>query len=161
MNWSIGLRTQRASRPAAAGGSGRTGGTNAQWVSHFAPSSIQRRSRSIWCAVSVWPVSSGGIRSSTSGLVMRSTSRLPAASPGTMTPFLANAPSRVSKWNLVSRLFSSGPWQAKQLFDRMGSTSRLKLTATAPGGAPASPRTARVETPAAPKHENARPSARA
>ena len=37
------------------------------------------------------------------------TSTLLAALPGTMMPSSRNAPSRVSKWNFVSRCFSSGP----------------------------------------------------
>ena len=58
---------------------------------------------------------------------MRLISMLSAALPGTMMPSSANAPSFVSKWNFVSRLVASGPWQAKQLLERMGRMSRLKL----------------------------------
>ena len=62
-------------------------------------------------AVSVCPVSSGGIRCFGLGWVTISMSRLSAALPGSITPRLANAPSRVSKWNRVFRFCSSGPWQ--------------------------------------------------
>ena len=62
-----------------------------------------------------------------SGLVMRQTSLLLVEFPGMMTPSSRKAPSLVSKWNLVSRCFSSGPWQVKQLFDRIGRIWRLKL----------------------------------
>ena len=68
---------------------------------------------------------------------MRLTSMLPDALPGTMMPSSANAPSRVSKWNSVSRFVASGPWQAKQLFERIGRMSRLKLTGGAPACSPA------------------------
>ena len=36
--------------------------------------------------------------------------------------------SRMSSRSLLSRFFSSGPWQAKHLSERIGRTSRLKLT---------------------------------
>jgi hypothetical protein len=78
--------------------------------------------------VSVFPDSGGGMCSSGSSLVMCSTSALSAALPGTMIPRFVKAPSSVSKWKRVFRAFSSGPWQAKQLFERIGRISRLKLT---------------------------------
>ncbi len=79
-------------------------------------------------SVSVFPDSGGGMCSSGSLLVTCSIIALSAALPGTMMPRLTNAPSSVSKWNRVLRAFSSGPWHAKQLFERIGRISRLKLT---------------------------------
>ncbi len=61
---------------------------------------------------------------------MRRMSSLCAGLPGMMTAsFVRSAPSRVSRRRLASRFFSSGPWQAKQLSEKSGSTSRLKSTA--------------------------------
>ena len=82
-------------------------------------------------------------------LVMRLISLLPATLPGTMIPSFANAPSRVSKWNSVSRLVSSGPWQAKQLFERIGRMSRLKPTG---GAACPAARAARLVAAASARH---------
>ena len=42
-----------------------------------------------------------------------------------------NAPSRVSSLRSASRVASSGPWQAKQLSDRIGLMSRWKSTVVA------------------------------
>ena len=129
MNWSIGLRAHE--KFAGTGASGRAAAAYDQCVSHFAPSSIQRRSMPICASVSACPESGGGMRSSGSGSRIFFTSTLLAALPGTMMPSSAKAPSRVSKRNLVSRCFSSGPWQAKQLLDRIGRMSRLKLSGAA------------------------------
>src|SRR5581483_2854503 len=46
-----------------------------------------------------------------------------------MTPALPKAPSFVSKWRPTMRCFSSGPWQVKQLSERIGLTCRSKSTA--------------------------------
>ena len=126
MNWSIGLRTQPACF--GAGGSVWTGAVKDQCESHLAPSSIQRVSSAFCLSVSACPESGGGMRSSGFGSLIFLTSRLFAALPGTITPSSRNMASRVSKWNLVSRCFSSGPWQAKQLLERIGRMSRLKLS---------------------------------
>jgi hypothetical protein len=55
-----------------------------------------------------------------------------AESPGTITPVFENAPSFVSKCKPAMRFLSSGPWQVKQLSDRIGRICRSKTTA---GGA--------------------------
>ena len=58
----------------------------------------------------------------------RSHPACPARSPAPPLLSLANAPSLVSSRRPALRALSSGPWQAKQLSERIGRTSRAKLT---------------------------------
>ena len=75
-------------------------------------------------------IAGGGITSSLSVEKMRVTSSLSSASPGTIagSPDFAgfNASSRISSRSFALRALSSGPWHLKQLFERIGRTSRLK-----------------------------------
>ena len=104
---SIGFRAQVVFR--VFGNAGRAGGTKAQCFCHFAPCSIHRRISSICRSVSLRPVRTGGMRSLSSAAVTRTT----------------NTPSPVSNRKLVTRFDLSGPWQLKQLSDRIGRMSRL------------------------------------
>ena len=71
------------------------------------------------------PVFGGGITSPGSVLRTRTINSLLSGWPGTS---VVAAPSRVSRRRSAFRSFSSGAWHVKQLFDRMGRTSRLKST---------------------------------
>jgi hypothetical protein len=77
---------------------------------------------------SFFPLFAGGMASCGSA-VSRRTSSLSAGFPGTIAESVA--PLRVSNRSLAVRSFGSGPWQAKQLFARIGRTSRLKSTVSA------------------------------
>jgi hypothetical protein len=57
---------------------------------------------------------------------MRFINRLFEASPGIITPVFAKAPSLVSNRSPAFLCPASGPWQAKQVSDRIGLISRLK-----------------------------------
>jgi hypothetical protein len=65
---------------------------------------------------------------------MRFHSSLALRSPGTSawrpSPFPSNAvaDSNESSWSPAFTSFAAGPWQPKQLFERIGRTSRLKLS---------------------------------
>ena len=115
-----------------AGSAGLLGGSKAQCVDHVAPCSTQRRSTATWSAVSCLPLFLGGMCSSGSSLSIRTISSLSSGLPGTIArpplSSLANAPSFVSSRRPALRVLSSGPWQAKQLSERIGRTSRAKLT---------------------------------
>ena len=76
-----------------------------------APAATHRVSVSICSAVRLNSDSGGGIRSSGSVEIIRRTSSLAAASPGTTAPS-ANAPSAVSSRSPALRVFASGPWHA-------------------------------------------------
>ena len=68
--------------------------------------------------------------------MMRFMMRLSSGLPGTITvPFLrsAKAPSRMSSLRSAMRLPLSGPWQRKQLSERMGRTCRWKSGPPAEG----------------------------
>ena len=113
------------------GGVGRATGLYAQCKSYSAPSAIQRWSSAFWAASSCLPESGGGMRSSSSSVVMRATSSLSLGLPGTTaeTPSRsAKAPSRVSRRRSALRCLASGPWQAKQLSLSSGWMSRAKST---------------------------------
>ena len=124
---------------ATVGSSCFTGGVNDQWACHSAPSAIQRRSVSISSGVSVLWLSAGGIRSDSSSLVMRAINSLASGSPGDTGVIPDSAsPIALSRWSSrkpALRDAASGPWQAKHLSDRIGRTSRLKLTGTSPAAA--------------------------
>ena len=116
------------------GGVGRATGLYAQCKSYSAPSAIQRWSSAFWAASSCLPESGGGMRSSSSSVVMRATSSLSLGLPGTTaeTPSRsAKAPSRVSSRRSALRCLASGPWQAKQLSLSSGWMSREKSIAPA------------------------------
>ena len=104
-----------------------TGGTNDQCFPHSTPSRIHCSRTAIASGLSgfLWE-SSGGMNSSGSSDFTRLISSLSSGLPGTIT--LAMAPSRVSRRNFALRAAASNPWQAKQLSERMGRTSRLKST---------------------------------
>src|SRR5262245_35143424 len=74
---------------------------------------------------------------------MRVSSSLSSGLPGTMArPPLRNspkAPARVSRRSLALRCASSGPWQLKQVSDRIGRTSRVKSIRVAAGSPVAAP----------------------
>ena len=116
--------------PTGWGRSGFATGTNAQCGSYAAPSAIHRLSRSTCSPVSR-PIlaSGGGITESGSVEMIRATSSLAATSSGT----IARAPlssslvacSATSSRRPACRLPLSGPWQAKQLSERIGRMSRL------------------------------------
>ncbi len=85
-----------------------------------------------WSAVSCLPLFLGGMCKSGSSLSIRRISSLSSGLPGTIAsaialqlgkrPFLGVEPQP------AFRRLSSGPWQAKQLSERIGRTSRAKLT---------------------------------
>src|SRR5437660_4012206 len=108
----------------------RVGLTKAQCSAYGASSAIQRVSVAICAGVRWLFVSLGGMRSSSSAAVIRRTSSLLSGEPGTMAALLllpgATADSRLSSRIFVVRCAASGPWQAKQFFDKMGRMSRLK-----------------------------------
>src|SRR5271170_1009384 len=94
-----------------------------------APASIQRRRISFCSAVRVLCDIAGGMRKAGSSDVIRLMIRLSAGFPGAMTnPFLrsAKAPSRTSSRRSAMRFPLSGPWQRKQLSERIGRTWRWK-----------------------------------
>jgi hypothetical protein len=98
--------------PAASGAGGRFSLANDQCSPYFAPSFTQRRSRSICCAVSGGFLElAGGIRSVGSADVIRFSSSLASALPGTNASAFT-ASSRTSRRRSALRAFSSGPWQA-------------------------------------------------
>src|SRR5262245_2530472 len=115
------------------GSAGRLGAANAQCTDHDAPCSIHCLTRAICSALSFLPLVGGGIISDALCELMRENSSLSWGLPGTMaTPprfSLANAPSLVSSRSFALRDFSSGPWQAKQLSDKIGRMWRLKSMA--------------------------------
>ena len=77
------------------------------------------------------PESAGGIASSGSALETRRINSLSSGLPGTIarwSPKSAKAPSLTSSRRSAFRSAASGPWQAKQLADKMGRISRLKST---------------------------------
>ena len=128
MNQSIGFRTQSGFE--SFGFAGSFGATNAQCscqsapvATHFLRSSICSRVRCLFEAA-------GGILRSGSSDRILATSSLASAFPGTMTGSpdspLPSADVFSSSRKPPLRCFSSGPWQAKQLLDRIGRMSRLK-----------------------------------
>jgi hypothetical protein len=83
--------------------------------------------------------SGGGITSSGSVLVMRLMASEAEGSPGTMAGFPDSPPlsacSRMSSRRPPFTAAASGPWQAKQVLERTGRTSRLKpRVSAAPSG---------------------------
>src|SRR5262245_40082154 len=141
MKWSMALRGQEAS--ATFGSGGRFGGTKAQCSDQFAPWSIHCLSSSICWGVSRLLVRGGGMRSEASCAVTRAISSLSEDFPGTT----ANPPPRsslsalslMSRRSFALRSFSSGPWQRKQLSERMGRICRLKSMAPGVEGFPFGP----------------------
>ena len=109
---------------------GFTGATNAQCGSYCAPSAIHRLTSSTCSSVSR-PIlaSGGGITLSGSSEMIRATSSLAATSSGTIArePLSSSAVacSAVSSRSPACRLALSGPWQAKQLSERIGRMSLL------------------------------------
>ena len=131
---------------------GRCGGVKAQWVCQGAPSSIHWRTSSICFSVKVRSEPTGGIRVAWSLVLILWYSLLSAAFPGTITwypPRSAKAPSFVSRRRFTIRCFSSGPWQAKQLSERIGRISRLKSTPLGLESGCATVVTSKVASPAA------------
>ena len=116
-----------------AGSGGLPGTSKAQCALVGAPCSTHRRSMAICAAVNCLPLFLDGIRSSGSSFSIRSMRSLSSGLPGTIaTPpplSLLKAPSFVSSRSPALRFRSSGPWQAKQLSERIGRTSRAKFTA--------------------------------
>src|SRR5437016_5044206 len=115
------LRGQSACR--TFGNAGCRGGTNAQCVGQFAPSSIQRRNNSICAVVSRLPVLEGGIRLAGSSLPMRATRSLSAALPGTIAGSAARvdeaSPPRTSTANQGrvrrdGQVLMAKPWKLRQ-----------------------------------------------
>src|SRR5581483_4089245 len=130
MKLSIGFRGHFESP--AEGTSGRFGGIYDQCISHLAPWSIHFLTNSTCAGVNERSEYEGGMRFDLSVALMRWKRRLAAESPETMTGFperSANMPSLKSNRKLAIRCFSSGPWQAKQLSERIGRISRSKSTA--------------------------------
>ena len=106
------------------------GGTKDQWASHAAPCSIQRRSSSFCSAVSFLCDLAGGIisraRSLTDALIELALVRLARGPTVPVLVHLAEEP--LSACRAAGRpcgLAESGPWQAKQLSERIGRMSRL------------------------------------
>ena len=89
--------------------------------------SIQRRSSSFSAAESTLPLSGGGIMMSGSVDMIRSTTALLAASPGTIAvapeSSSAVASSDRSSRKPAWRLAESGPWHLKQRSERIGKMS--------------------------------------
>ena len=119
---SIPLRGQSASF--TFGGAKGLGVSYAQCLPHLAPASIHSLSVAFCAAVSFRFDSGGGMSSSASFEKMRAMISLSALLPGTMTSRLASA--STSKRSLALRALASGPWQVKQVSERIGKTSRLK-----------------------------------
>ena len=129
MKWSTALRGQPSRL--TVGSAGRCGATNAQCLDIRRPASIQRRSRSICCGGQLLV----GLRRRHAlgrvvGREMRATRSLSSACRGRWRG------RRRAAWRGRRRACraaaspcaacSSGPWQAKQLSDRIGRISRLK-----------------------------------
>ena len=116
--------------PASSRISGFATGTKAQCGSYGAPWAIHRLSRSTCSSVSR-PIlaSGGGITESGSVEMIRATSSLASTFSGTMAraPLSSSlvACSATSSRRPACRLPLSGPWQAKQLSERIGRMSRL------------------------------------
>ena len=110
------------------------------------------------------PLFLGGICWSGSWLSIRAISSLSSGLPGTIAraplSVSAKAPSWVSSRSPALRALSSGPWQAKQLSERIGRTSRAKPTGFGLGSpgepfeSPASPRAAHAHAPPRIKHDH-------
>src|SRR5208337_605047 len=111
------------------------GGMSAQCSAYFAPCRTQRVRTSTLAGLRRFPAFLGGMRSVSSSSLIRATRLLESGSPGTMaaSPLLSGltAASRWSSRSPLARFASSEPWQAKQFFDRIGRTSRLKSTGLA------------------------------
>ena len=111
------------------------GSWKAQWPWYSAPSAIQRRTVST-CADerTLWN-SAGGMWSSGSVVSSRFMTELRSGWPGTIagSPDLPplRAASSVSRRSLPLFLLSSGPWQAKQVSEKIGRMSRLNWTRSA------------------------------
>ena len=148
--FSLASRTRTRLSMVARGG-GATG-KNDQCPSYLPPSPIQRI-RSCFCAAVrvLWKPEGGMVPACTS-----CTSLLARMSPGTTARLGWSR--RRPPW----RLFLSGPWQAKQLSERIGRMSRLNCTASprpppaSEGGeaTAASPRAARLRTATSAGDEN-------
>ena len=119
------------SAASTAGMAGVTGGMNAQCPLYSAPSAIHCRSVATCFSVrGGFVLVFGGMWSSSSVVRMRLRSGLSSGLPGTMAGPSDFPP--LSAAALLSRRSSllifavSGPWQVKQLSERIGRTSRLK-----------------------------------
>src|SRR4051812_48473069 len=90
------------------------------------------------------------MRSPSSSDVTRAIRALAAGLPGTTAaaPFfrVRTALSRWSRRSPALRWPSSGPWQAKQFFERIGLTSRLKSTGGAANAASGASHTRKEQT---------------
>jgi hypothetical protein len=129
MKLSIGVLTQFFS--STEGSAGRCGAMKAQCCSYSAPSSIHCFSMAACLAEIFFPVFGGGMTSSSSIVMIRLINSLSEGVPGTTaaeSSLDAIAPARVSSRNLALRSSASGPWHAKQLSERIGRISRLKLS---------------------------------
>ena len=104
-----------------------------------APSAIHRLRTSICWGVRLLPELFGGMSISASSVSIRNASELSSTFPGTTAASpdssLARTPSWTSSRSFAFRCLSSGPWQAKQLSERIGLTSRAKFTGRGLAGA--------------------------
>ena len=124
---------------------GFIGDTNAQCGSYVAPSAIHRSSVST-CSSKSRPILAcgGGMTASGSSETIRATSSLSSIFSGTIAraPLSSSsiATSGISSRSPACRLPLSGPWQAKQLSERIGRMSRLNDSrGFGPAGSTAAP----------------------
>ena len=101
---------------------------NAQWLAYFAPDAIHSLSSLASAAVTLCPVSGGGINVDGDVELMRCSRPLVIGLPGVIANppdfNFRTAPSRVSRRRPAWRFASSAPWQLKQFLARIGRMSR-------------------------------------